>query len=140
MIGPSRSGSDGPGRMAGGMSGPSRRVRRIADRLAPPTRSTARPDATPIRMALPVESAASNVIDRIPSRHAERALGGLVDGVRPAGRPVDDRGGVDGHRRAAHGHLEPGEPLRDGTQLVLASVVVLRTVARAFEPLALLAE
>src|SRR5919198_44781 len=110
--------------MAGGMSGPPGRARRMAARLAPPTRITASPEAIPIRMALPAERAASGIIDRVsPSGHAERALGGLVDGVRASRRPIDDGRRVHSHGCAADDHLEPGQALRRGSQLVLAGVV-----------------
>src|SRR5436190_5602931 len=117
-------------------TGPRRGLRRAA-MLAPTTIRTATAEATPIRMARPVEMARGSVI---ASCHAEGTLGSLVDGVRPAGRAGDHGRRVDAHRGPRCRHLEPHEPGGSGPQLVLARVVVLRTVAGTFEPLALDAE
>src|SRR5712691_3795288 len=145
----SRSGSEGPGRMPGGMSiSGGRWGRRRPARSAPAASTTARPAATPYRMARPAEMAASTVIPDSPGRpsppgrpsHAERALGRLVDGVRSARRAGGRASGV--HFDLAPLHLD-GEALQavgSRPELPLAGVVVLGPVAGAFEPLALLAE
>src|SRR2546425_759040 len=135
--------------MAGGMSGPrGPRGRRRPVAMAPTRTTRAIPTATPRRTAFPVESAARRFIaGSHPSRvaspgrsHAEGTLGRLVDGVGAPrgpeylGRRVHlDRGPVD-----LHG--EPVHALGSGAELVLPGPVVLRPVAGAFEPLALLAE
>src|SRR5437588_4899144 len=63
-----------------------------------------------------------------------------MDGVGAPGRPEDDGRGVDLDCVAFHLDREPIHALRRRTQLVLPGAVVLRAVARALEPLALLAE
>src|SRR5438876_9992768 len=68
--------------------------------------------------------------------YAERSFRGLVGGVRPPGRAGDDRGGVHADGVARHRQLEAVQAGRGRAQLVLAGLVVLRAVARAFERLA----
>src|SRR2546427_6473181 len=131
------------------MSGPrGPRGRRTPVAMAPTRTTRAIPTATPRRTALPVESAARRfTAGSHPSRvaspgrsHAEGTLGRLVDGVgaprgpEHLGRRVHlDRGPLD-----LHG--EPVHALGSRAELVLPGPVVLRPVAGAFEPLALLAE
>src|SRR2546426_1854673 len=141
----SRSGSEGPGFMPGGMSRSARRRGRRSEAWAPITAITrTTPEAIPIRIALPVESAASRVTGDIPpapafgliaSCHTEGTLGRLVDGVGAPGRAG---------RRGARVHLDLAALDRDGEalesvggrpQLVLAGIVVLGPVAGALEPL-----
>src|SRR5438093_489072 len=134
----SRSGSDGPGFIPGGMSSSApRRGRRIV--AIPPitAMASARPEATPMRMAFPVDSAASIIIC---SCHAEGPLGGLVDGVGAARRTGGGgpRVDLDLVRRDRHG--ETLQAVGRRAQLILAGVVVLGPVAWALEPLTLLAE
>src|SRR6266571_1084113 len=135
--------------MAGGMSGPlGARGRRMPVAMAPITTTSPIPAATPSRMALPVERAASRVTvtgasssGPSPVRsHAEGTFRGLMDGVRPPGWAEDHGRGVDRDRRPADLHGEPVHALRSRPQLVLPGAVVLGTMARALEPLALLAE
>src|SRR5881397_2142155 len=136
--GVSRSWSEGPGRMAFGTSGAAgtRRARpRVSRALPATTRKIAPPTARISPWAF--DSASITTSSR---RHAERSLGRLVDRVRPPGRPQDDLGRVDHDLAPGHGHLESIEPSGSRPQLVLARAVVLGAVARALEPLRLLAE
>src|SRR5687768_342584 len=132
--------------MPGGMSGPAtRRGRRMADTAAPTTRITATPEARPMRRAPRAERPTSGISGATPASsgrpaHAERPLGSLVDGVGSPRRSADDRGGVHRHGRALHGDPEPVQAGGGGPQRPFAGAVVLRAVAGALEPLALLAE
>src|SRR5438552_12507144 len=121
--------------------------RRAPVRSAPTPTRTRIPTPTPMRKARPVEIAARTVIgpsgassSASRAAHAERALGRLVDRVRAARRPRDDGRRVDLDRGAADLDLEAHEAGRRRPELVLARVVVLRSVTWAFEPLGLLAE
>src|SRR5439155_24696604 len=131
--------------MAGGMSGvPGRRGRRSTTYAVPRTNTAPMASATVTAMARLPEIAASIacVMIGFPLRpsHAEGSLGRLVGGVRPPRRARDDVRGVHRHRVSRDRQLEPVQPGGGGPQLVLARLVVLRAVARAFEPLARLAE
>src|SRR5207237_6262167 len=122
--------------------------RRRPARSAPAASTTARPAATPYRMARPAEMAASTVIPDSPGRpsppwrpsHAERALGRLVDGVRSARRAGGRASRVHFDLAPLHLDGEALEAVGSRPELPLAGVVVLGSVAGAFEPLALLAE
>src|SRR3954451_9340913 len=59
----------------------------------------------------------------------------LASGVRADGRPLDDRAGVDGEYPTAPIGADPIHAARRRTTLLLADLVVLRTVTRALEPL-----
>src|SRR6266545_5122550 len=147
-IGRSRSGSDGPGLMAFGMSSSAvrRGRRRAPDIAATAMRARTTPEATPIRIALPVESAASTVTGPISwwpasgTSHAEGSFGSLADGVGPPRRPGRGVAGVHGHLPASDLDHEPLQAVRCRPELVLSRVVVLGAVARTLEPLALFAE
>src|SRR4051812_25606509 len=79
----------------------------------------------------------SAVIGGSPA-HAVRALGLLAGGVRADRRTEDDLGrrGVDRDRAVGSDRdREPVEAARRRAALLLADPVVLRTVARALEPL-----
>src|SRR5262245_31288049 len=138
----SRPGSDGPGFIPGGMSGPPRRRwnRGSPTRMVKTIRATVRIAATTIRIVCHVSMASITRYAPPVGSYAERALGRLVDRSRPARRAGDDLGGVHLHGAALDGHGEPHEAVRRRAELPFASVVVLRAVARAFEPLALVAE
>src|SRR5262249_4303194 len=98
--------------------------------------TTPAPAATPTRIPWAVDRA---ITARAPS-YAERSLGRLVDRVGAPRGPQDHARGVALPRLPLHLHGEAVHPLRRGAQPVLARLVVLRSVARALEPLALLAE
>src|SRR5262245_7644839 len=137
----SRSGSEGPGFMPGGMSGPPRRRwnRGSPTRTVNTMSATVSTAATTISTVCQVVRA--SIIGAPPAgSYAERALGGLVDRVGPPRRAGDDLRGVHLDRVAVHGDREPHQPVGGRAQLPLARVVVLRAVAGAFEPLALVAE
>src|SRR6266508_4867588 len=147
-MGRSRSGSDGPGLMAFGMSSSAARRgrRRAPDIAATAIRARTTPEARPIRIALPVESAASTITGRASSwrasgaSDAEGSFGRLADGVGTPGRPGRGVAGVHGQLPAGDLAHEPLQAIRCRPQLVLSRVVVLGAVARTLEPLALFTE
>src|SRR5439155_9988664 len=146
----SRSASAGPGRNPAGTS--PLRVR------GPPTAVTTRKPKnarmatlTMIAVVTRLSAAASGINAfspyRAPSsmlrrdrRGAERTFLFLTGCVRAARRAGDHERRVDRHRVSVDGDHEAVEPARRGSQLVFAGLVVLRAVARAFEPLRLHAE
>src|SRR5262249_42896517 len=99
------------------------------------SRTSDAPEAMPMRTARPVDSAASMALP-----DTERPLGRFVDRVRPTGGTGGRRPGVDLDHAALDAHRGALQAVGGGPQLMLAGVVVLRAVARALEPLALLAE
>src|SRR5437870_3253741 len=140
--------SEGPGFMAGGMSGvPGRRGRRSKRYALPPRKMQSTTITIAIVRPRPPDRA-STVMTASPAprssarrpAHAERALRGLVDGVGAAGRAVDELRGVHSDVRPFDLQRESSEARRGRSQLVFTGAVVLRAVARALEPLAGLAE